>query len=262
VTVAAPPPPARTLAIDVGGSGMKAMVVAESGEPLSERVRVPTPARGKPEQVLAVIDELARALRETPGFDRVAIGFPGVVSDGVTHTAPHFDRAFAGYPLGDAVARRLGRPVALANDADIHGLAVIDGLGLEMMLTLGTGLGSALYIDGRAVPNLELSRHPWGGGETYEDRLGNAERKRVGDKRWNKRVREAIAQLAPIFNYRLLYVGGGNAKRLDAGALPDNVRVVESTAGLRGGALLFRHPELHGEPRLPLDRVLELPGGR
>ncbi|WP_437590862.1 ROK family protein [Sorangium sp. So ce1000] len=228
----------RTLCIDIGGTGIKATILDEQGTPKTDPVRVPTPQPASPDPILDVIEELARAQGE---FDRVSVGFPGVVMENVTKTAPHLDNEkWKGYPLGEAVERRLGKPVRVANDAGIQGLAVIEGKGLEMVLTFGTGLGCALYIDGHYVPNLELGHHPYGKGNLkYEDRVFDAECKRIGPKRWNKRVRKMIAQVEPIFNYRKLYLGGGNARLLDASRLPENVVVVDNVAGLLGGIKLW-----------------------
>jgi polyphosphate glucokinase len=190
-----------------------------------------------PDAVLATIGELILGQAE---FDRVSVGFPGVVLDGITRTAPNLENAtWAGYPLVDVLSARLGRPVRVANDADIQGLAAIEGRGLEMLITLGTGLGSAMYVDGRLVPNLELGHHPFRRGKTYEDLVSNAERKRIGKRRWNRRVRRVIAQIAPIFNYRRLYIGGGNARHLIGDDLPENVSVIDNVAGLLGGVKLW-----------------------
>lgn len=228
----------RTLCIDIGGTGIKGIVLDEQGNPTTEPVRVLTPQPATPDAVLDVIEEIARGQGE---FDRVSIGFPGVVMDNVTKTAPHLDNEkWRGFPLAEAVERRLERPVRVANDAGVQGLAVIEGKGLEMVLTFGTGLGCALYIDGRYVPNLELGHHPYGKGKKkYEDRVFDAEYRRIGKKRWNKRVRQMIAQLEPIFNYRKLYLGGGNARHIDAERLPENVVIVDNIAGLLGGIKLW-----------------------
>lgn len=227
----------RTLCIDIGGTGIKGIVLDPAGVPLTERARLPTPQPAVPDAVLAVIDELTRSQGE---YERVSVGFPGVVQEGTTHSAPNLENtAWAGYPLADELQRRLGRPVRVANDADIQGLAVIQGHGLEMLITLGTGMGSAMYVDGRLVPNLELGHHPLRKGKTYEERVSNAERKRIGKRRWNKRVRQVIAQLEPIFNYRRLYIGGGNARHLDPEGLPPSVVVIDNLAGLLGGIRLW-----------------------
>jgi len=227
----------KTLCIDIGGSGIKAMVFDESGTAVTERSRIETPKPALPSAVFEVIHELVRAQGE---FDRVSIGFPGVVADGVTKTAPNLHTDWAGVNLADEVSQRAeGKPVRCANDADVQGLAVVEKKGLEMVLTLGTGLGSGLYLDGHCVPNLELGHHPFRKGKTYEQRVCQAERKKIGNKRWNKRVREIISQLEPIFNYRKLFIGGGNTRHLDRSGLPANVVVVDNVAGLIGGIHLW-----------------------
>lgn len=227
----------RTLCIDIGGTGIKAIVLDAEGKPITERARLETPEPAIPETVLGVIEELARVQGE---FDRVAVGFPGVVMEGTTKTAPNLDEGWGGFPLEAEIERRLGKPARVANDAGVQGLGVIEGKGLEMVLTLGTGMGCGLYIEGHYVPNIELAHHPFRGKKTYEECVSNAARKRVGNERWNKRVRRVIAQLDPIFNYRRLYIGGGNARHLDASRLPPNVTVVENAAGLLGGIKLWR----------------------
>ncbi len=226
----------RTLCIDIGGTGIKAIVVDAAGAALTERARLETPKPAVPEAVLAVIDELIRSQGD---FDRVSLGFPGVVMDGITKTAPNLDDSWAGFAITEHLQRKTSKPVRVANDAGIQGLGVIEGRGLEMVITLGTGLGCGLYIDGRYVPNLELAHHPMKKNQTYEDRVGNAARKKIGNKKWNRRVREVIAQLEPIFNYRRLYIGGGNAKHLDRDGLPESVTIVDNTAGLFGGIKLW-----------------------
>lgn len=227
----------RTLCIDIGGSGIKAMVYDADGVPQTDRVRIETPQPALPDAVLEVI---SRQIAEHGDFDRISIGFPGVVVDGVTRTAPNLAPEWAGVLLADEVSKRAGgKPVRVANDADVQGLAVIEGRGLEMTITLGTGMGSALYFEGHLVPNLELGHHPFRKGRTYEEWVSERQRKEIGNKKWNKRVREVIAQLDPIFNYRKLYVGGGNTRRLEREGLPDNVVVVDNVAGMLGGIKLW-----------------------
>jgi polyphosphate glucokinase len=226
----------RTLCIDIGGSGIKAIVLDAAGAPLTERVRLETPQPAVPDAVLGVIEQLLHGQGE---FDRVSVGFPGVVMEGVTKTAPNLDPSWAGFTLADSIQKRTGKPVRAANDAGIQGLGVIEGRGVEMVLTLGTGMGCGLYIDGRYVPNLELAHHPFKKRDSYEDRVDNASRKKHGNKRWNERVREVIAQVEPIFNYRKLYLGGGNAKHVEKEGLPDNVVLVDNVAGLLGGIKLW-----------------------
>lgn len=226
----------RTLCIDIGGSGIKAIVVDREGAPITERGRIETPRPATPDKVLAVIEELARAQGE---FDRVSVGFPGVVVEGTTRTAPNLHATWAGFPLAPSIEERVKRPVRAANDAGVQGLGVIEGRGVEVVITLGTGMGFGLYADGRYVPNIELAHHPLTKNRTYEERVGNLARKRVGAKRWNRRVREVIGTLEPIFNYRKLFLGGGNTKHLDRAGLPENVVIVENVAGLLGGLRLW-----------------------
>jgi len=226
----------RTLSIDIGGTGIKALILDVAGAPLTDRARVETPQPALPDAVLAVIDTLAR---ELGAFDRISLGFPGVVRGGVTVTAPHLDPSWAGFPLAERLSERTGgKPVRMLNDAAIQGLGVIEGKGLEAVITLGTGLGCCLYVDG-APWQLELGHHPYRKRRTYEDYLGNAARKHAGNRKWNRRVREAITTMEALFNYQRLYVGGGNAKHLEREGLPANVTVVDNSAGLLGGIRLW-----------------------
>nr|HEX4318129.1 ROK family protein [Kofleriaceae bacterium] len=210
--------------------------MAADGASLTERVRVETPRPATPQAILEALIALVAPLGD---FDRVSVGFPGVVIDNVTRTAPNLHVSWKGFELGKALAERLGKPVRVLNDAGVQGFGVIEGKGLEMVLTLGTGLGCALYLDGRYVPNLELAHHPFGNGKTYEEYVGAKALKKVGKKKWNKRVRRVIAQVLPIWNPHKLYLGGGNAKHLKI-ELPTNCRTTENIAGLLGGIALWR----------------------
>jgi polyphosphate glucokinase len=229
---------ATTLCIDIGGSGIKGLTADASGKPTSERVRTATPSPATPEAVMATIGDIIAKLGS---FDRVAAGFPGVVTDGVIHTAPNLDPSWAGFDLAGALQAKTQRPARVANDAGVQGLAVIEGRGTELVLTLGTGMGFALYVDGRYVPNIEMAHHPFRKRKTYEDLVGHAALVEVGHKRWNRRVRKVIQQLEPIFNYRTLHLGGGNAKHIKF-ELPANARLAANVAGLLGGVLLWTQP--------------------
>lgn len=226
----------RTLAIDVGGSGLKASVVDDAGRLLTDRVRVETPVGRPPREI---VEALARLIAPLGAFDRVSVGFPGVVRNGRVLTAPNLDnKGWKGFDLAGALGRALGKPVRVANDADVQGLAVIAGKGVEMVVTLGTGFGSGLYLDGRLAPHLELSHHPFRKGETYDEQLGNAARRRLGNRKWNKRVRRAIRTLRALTSFDHLYIGGGNAKKIEFELDPD-VTVVSNDAGLKGGVVLW-----------------------
>jgi len=225
----------RTLAIDIGGTGLKALVLDARGEPLTERQRVPTPRPATPE---AVVEALIALVTPLMPFDRVSVGFPGVVVGGATRTAPNLDPAWKNFELRESLERRLKRPTRVLNDAGVQGFGVIDGTGVEMVITLGTGMGCALYLDGRYVPNLELAHHPFKNGKTYEQYVGGRALEKVGKKRWNRRVARVLAQIDPIWNPRRIYVGGGNAKHVRLN-LPPHVRITDNVAGLLGGIALW-----------------------
>ncbi|MBK9030889.1 MAG: ROK family protein [Myxococcales bacterium] len=226
----------RTLAIDIGGTGLKAMVLGPDGVPLSERARVDTPRPATPDAVVAALVALIAPLGE---FERISVGFPGVVVDGVVRTAPNLDPAWADFDLARALADRCERPARVLNDAGVQGYGVIEGRGVEMVLTFGTGLGCALFLDGRYVPNLELAHHPFGKRGTYEDYVDDRALDDIGKKKWNKRVGKVVRQILPIWNPRVLYLGGGNARHIKL-ELPDNVRITSNLAGLTGGIALWR----------------------
>ncbi len=213
------------------------MVLDGEGVPINDRSRVSTPRPARPKPVLKAIIDLVET---QPGFDRVSVGFPGVVIDNTIKSAPNLDGEWAGFPLARELETRTERMVRIANDADVHGLGAIEGQGVEMVLTLGTGLGSALFVDGRLVPNLELGHHPFHKGSSYEEYIGQAALKKVGVKRWSKRVIRVVETIQPIWNPNRIFLGGGNAKRLKID-LPENTRVVSNIAGLLGGVRLWEH---------------------
>ena len=172
-------------------------------------------------------------------FQRISIGFPGVVRGGRVLTAPNLGtEAWHDFPLAKALAERLGAPARLANDATVQGLGVIAGHGLECVITLGTGMGFALFEDGMPGPHLELSQHPVRGRKTYDQYIGNAALRAVGRKRWNRRVRTAIGHIATLTSFDVLYIGGGNSRHVQ-GDLPDKVRIVSNEAGITGGIRLW-----------------------
>jgi polyphosphate glucokinase len=228
----------RTLAIDIGGTGLKASVLDMKGEMLVERVRVDTPHPCTPE---VLVEALVALVKPLPDFDRISVGFPGVIQDGVVVTAPNLGtEALRGFDLGAALTARLGQPTRCANDADVQGLAVIEGVGVEMVITLGTGFGTGLYHHGRLAPHLELAHMPFRKGQTFDQQLGDAARKRLGKKRWSRRVIEALELMRVLVNFRKLYIGGGNAGRI-VEPLPDDIALVDNDAGILGGIRLWDH---------------------
>lgn len=223
-----------TLAVDIGGSGVKIMVLDHLGTPLGDRKRAKTPHPATPEAIIATIITLAAAEQ----YDRVAVGFPGVINKGVVKTAVNLDDSWIDFNLAKALTEKLSKPVRVANDADIQGLGAISGEGVELVITLGTGFGSALFVDGRLVPNLEMGHHPFRKGETYEEQLGRKAQDKEGKKKWNNRLQKAIATLEHLLNYDCLYIGGGETKKIDF-ELPSNAKIVPNITGLLGGIKLF-----------------------
>lgn len=244
-----PAPRPFTLAIDVGGTGIKASVLDAADHMAADRVRVPTTYPLEPSRFVDVVSSLVAPL---PAYDRVSVGFPGVVRKGHVVTAPHFvtehgpgsavvpalSEAWRGFDLAGAIGTRFGRPTRVANDADLQGMAVVSGKGLEMVVTLGTGVGTALFFDGALAPHLELAHHPFRKGESYNEQLGDAALSRVGTDKWRRRVRRALATLEALVNFDRCYLGGGNARHL-TGHLEDHYTVVDNVAGILGGIRLW-----------------------
>ena len=244
----------KTLAVDVGGTGIKASILDAGGNMDGERVRVPTTYPMPPTKMVEIIGELAAKL---PAFQRVSIGFPGVVRDGKVLTAPHFVtksgpgselsksllKEWTGFDLAGAASATLSAPVKVANDADLQGSDVISGQGLELVVTLGTGVGTGLFYNGALAPHLELAHHPFMKGLTYNEAIGEAARRQLGGRRWNKRVRKAISTLYDLVLYDHLYIGGGNSRRIKFDVGP-NATVVDNSAGLLGGIKLWQTAEL------------------
>jgi polyphosphate glucokinase len=224
-----------TLSIDIGGSGLKAMLLDPAGNPLTERQRINTPAIPTPLAVLRGLDHLRSLL---PGFDRVSVGFPGVVKHGTIYTAANLHARWEHFPLQAELQKHWRKPVRVANDAAVQGYGAIRGRGVELTLTLGTGLGSSLFSDGHLCPGLELAHHPWKK-QTYEDYLGRRGLDKFGKKRWNIFVQELIDQTEKLFNWDHLYIGGGNTKKIEF-HLPANVTIVSNREGILGGVALWR----------------------
>ncbi len=230
-----PPPDIVTLAIDIGGSGLKMMALGPDAKPLTERARAETPVKPTPDRILEVLEQLRTQM---PAFDRVSVGFPGVIKEGRTMTAVNLHPEWIGYNFQGALESRWGKPVRIANDAAVQGYGAIQGKGVELVLTLGTGMGSALFTFGRLCPGLELGHHPLRKGKTYEEYLGRRGYKVYGHRKWNKILAKAIAQTAHTFNWDHLYIGGGNAKLVNF-ELGKGVSLVSNQDGLLGGIKLW-----------------------
>jgi polyphosphate glucokinase len=227
----------RILCIDVGGSGLKAAIITTRGKYLAKRVRVKTPKNRKPRQIVAALVRLAGPLGK---FDHVTIGFPGMVRDGKVVSAPHFGTEdWKGFALAAAMRKKFKKPVKLLNDADVQGLAVIGGKGLELVCTLGTGLGTAWFRDGELMPHMDLSHLTLRKKDDFDILVGDKTRRRIGNRQWNRRIKKLITVLQTVFNYDHLYLGGGNSACVKF-RLPRNVTIVSNDAGMQGGAFAWR----------------------
>jgi polyphosphate glucokinase len=245
-----------TLALDLGGTGLKGSVLDASDKMVADRVSVETPYPLPPERL---VDTLADLVRPLPSFERVSAGFPGVVRKGKVLTAPQFStekglgspvdpelvKKWTGYPLADELSKRFSRPTRVANDADLQGLGVISGDGLEFVVTFGTGVGTALFYDGMLAPHLELAHVPFRKGETFNEQLGNETLEQIGPKRWRRRVFLALDVFRTLTNFDHCYLGGGNSRHLK-GKVEAPYSVVDNIAGILGGIRLWEPGRIPG----------------
>jgi polyphosphate glucokinase len=220
----------------VGGTELKASVLGARGRMIAARVWVDTPYPCPPK---VLVNALVALVKPLPAFDRVAIGFPGYVRGDQVVTAPHFgNELWRGFNLVTALAAKFGRPVRLLNDADLQGLAAIKGRGLELVVTLGTGVGTGLYRDGQLMPHLELAHHPVHKGKDYNGYVGNQALKQAGRKRWNRRVQRVIKILHALCQYDTIYLGGGNSRHLTCGS-GAHLKIISNQDGILGGFRLW-----------------------
>jgi polyphosphate glucokinase len=232
----APAPGPVTLAIDIGGSNLKAGLLDRDGAMVGKRVKMPTMHPSPPDRVVPALVGLARQLGP---YDRISVGFPGLIKSGLVQTAPNLGtKDWAGFDLAGALQAQLGKPVRMLNDATVQGLGVISGHGLECVITLGTGFGFALYQDGRLAPQLEMSQHVIRKDMTYDEYVGVEALHKVGRKQWERRVERVLAQLRAVVNFDMLYIGGGDAQELEL-KLPKDVKIVSNDAGITGGVRLW-----------------------
>lgn len=211
----------QVLGIDIGGSGIKgAPVDTQGGQLAAERLRIPTPSPSAPDAVAGVIRQITDNFGTTGG--PVGITFPGVVKSGRIITAANMDPAWIGFDAATFFSAKLGRPALVVNDADAAGLAEMRfgagrGIGgTVVLLTLGTGIGSAVFLDGKLVPNTEFG-HMEVRGKDAEARASERvrEEKDLGWQEWGERVGEVIARLAFLLNPDLVIVGGGVSRKAE-----------------------------------------------
>ncbi len=240
------------LGIDIGGSGIKgAPVDTAQGILKAERARVATPTPSLPEAVTAVIGELAAKFSDTSG--PLGITFPAVVKNGRTLSAANVDPAWVDFEAATFFTAKLGRPAVVINDADAAGIAEMRfgaGRGIRgtvIMLTLGTGIGSAIFLDGKLLPNTEFG-HMEVRGKEAEARASERVRdeKNLGWEQWGQRVGEVVARMAALFTPDLFIIGGGVSRKADKflPAIQAMVKVpvvpaqLQNQAGLIGAALV------------------------
>ncbi|GII76318.1 polyphosphate glucokinase [Sphaerisporangium rufum] len=210
----------NVLGIDIGGSGIKgAPVDTTAGKLLDERLRVPTPDPSAPEAVAGVVGEIAAHFSWS---GPVGVTFPGVVVDGVTRTAANVDRHWIGTDARALFAEATGGPVTVLNDADAAGLAEAafgagrGHRGLVLMLTFGTGIGSALIMDGLLVPNTEFGHLEIDGHEAERRASDRAREKHDLDwEKWAGRVQEYLEHVQMLLSPSLIIIGGGVSKKAD-----------------------------------------------
>ncbi|GAA2524014.1 polyphosphate--glucose phosphotransferase [Winogradskya humida] len=245
------------LGIDIGGSGVKgAPVDTATGELLAERFRVPTP---QPSDVTSVVEAVAEVAARFDGYERVGVTFPGVVVDGVTRTAANVDKSWLDAPAARLFTERLGKPVSVLNDADAAGVAEVafgdhDQQGLVMMLTFGTGIGSALFLDGTLIPNTEFG-HLEIDGKDAEVRASDRAREQddLSWEKWSGRVQDYLRHVEMLLSPRLFIVGGGVSKKADKWLPLIEIRtpIVPATllnnAGIIGAAVIAGQPAIAPE---------------
>ena len=224
------------LTIDIGGSHVKATILNAKGAQISDYTKMPTPQPSTPINVVNLIKEL---VKNFTGYDKISVGFPGYVRDGIVKTAPNLgSESWEDYPLQTNLSVLLQRPAKVVNDADLQGVGIASGKGLEMVVTLGTGFGTALLMDGKLLPHFEIAHHPVKTDKDYDEYIGEKAYIRKGKDHWNYRLKKVLAILKTVFNYDRLYISGGNAKNINF-ELEDNIIIANNREGIKGGARLW-----------------------
>jgi polyphosphate glucokinase len=238
----------QVMGIDVGGSGIKASIVdTTSGEILSERQRIPTPPPADSKAILETIEKIIK-LVEWKG--PIGCGFPAVVQNGIVRTASNIDKNWIGQNIQQLLSEAIGRRVFVLNDADAAGLAEVKfGAGMEkrgvvVVITIGTGIGSALFIDGRLFPNTEFGQFNLNG-KIAEKYAADIVRKKLNLswKKWGKRLNKYLKHLELLVWPDLIIIGGGASKKFDK--FRENIKIetevvpagLQNNAGIIGAAL-------------------------
>lgn len=242
------------LGIDIGGSGIKgALVDVEKGEFEGERLRIATPQPSSPE---AVADVVATITQQFAWDGPIGCTFPAVIKHGVAWSAANVDKAWIGTNGQELFEQETGCPVVLLNDADAAGIAEMrfgagrGRDGVVMLLTFGTGIGSAMFLDGALVPNTELG-HLEVRGKDAEHRASDAARssKKLGWKEWAVRVNEYLGVLEKLFSPDLFIFGGGVSRKYEKFSpyLKTHAEIIPAqllnNAGIVGAAVAAAHPQ-------------------
>ena len=229
----------KILSIDIGGTSVKVATLDSNGTIIDAYTKLPTPSPSTPDAILETIRELVKDFT----FDKISAGFPGYVKNGVVITAPNLaEGAWANIDFAGKLTAAFDKPALVINDADMHGLGLVSGKGFEMVVTLGTGFGTAFFNNGVLLPHLEMAHHPIKKGKTYDEYLGSNALEKCGLEKWTKRVEYVLSVLKTVFNYDALYLGGGNAKKLKC-ELDSNIKIVQNIDGIDGGSKLWQQQE-------------------
>jgi polyphosphate glucokinase len=227
----------KILTLDIGGTSIKATVLNEKGELLQDYKKVDSPNPASPDKVLETIQKLTSGFQS---YDKVSVGFPGYIKKDIVYTAPNLNtELWKGINLNSLISNALNKPVRVINDADMQGLGVVSGKGLELVITLGTGFGTALLFEGNLLPHLELAHHSVTKSKDYDAYIGANALKKIGIDKWNYRIKRILKMLKTVFNYDHLYIGGGNSGKIDF-KLDDNIKIITNEDGIKGGAKLWQ----------------------
>lgn len=227
----------KILAVDIGGSHVKATLLNEEGDMIDDYKKLPTPDPATPDAVLDAIQQLASMFS---GFTHISAGFPGYVRNGIVFTAPNLGTDFwRNTNLQDLLSTKLNKPAKVVNDADMQGLGIVSGKGLELVITLGTGFGTALLNNGQLLPHLEIGQHPVTKSKTYDQYIGERAMDDIGKQKWNERVQKVIQNMKTLVNYDWLYISGGNASKLTF-PLDSNISIANNKLGIKGCARLWQ----------------------
>lgn len=241
------------LTVDCGGSFIKSGVVDAAGTMVGAELQLPTPY---PLSVEKFVRTLADIAKKFPAVDRVSVGMPGMIRRGIVVHTPHYINEAGPFTqrseelkaewthcdIERRLEQELATPVKVVNDAELHGAGVINGTGFEVVFTLGTGLGSAMFSAGVLAPHLELSHASVRKGVWNDHWIGDAALGEIGVQKWNSRILELVESWRPVMLWDRLYIGGGNAQHLSAATvrkLGDTVTIVSNSVALFGGKRLW-----------------------